>query len=103
MEEGEEEIVEVTDGRGSGAGDHDDRVVPLHSHKLIATLQHVLAGSPDSPQRNPLLTRIDTRAGHGAGKPIDKQIAEWADMASCAAKVCGAAWAYQGSIPDESQ
>lgn len=85
------------------AGDHDDRVVPLHSHKLTATLQHVLAGSPDSPQRNPLLTRIDTRAGHGAGKPIDKQIAEWADMASFAAKVCGAPWAYQGSNPEKSQ
>ncbi len=49
------------------AGDHDDRVVPLHSHKLTATLQHVLAGGPDAPQRNPLLTRVEVRAGHGAG------------------------------------
>ena len=49
------------------AGDHDDRVVPLHSHKLTATLQHVLAGGPNAPQRNPLLTRVEVRAGHGAG------------------------------------
>ncbi len=40
-------------------GDHDDRVVPLHSYKLIAELQHTLAGSKDSVQRNPLLIRID--------------------------------------------
>lgn len=50
-------------------GDHDDRVVPLHSHKLIATLQHELvtglAGKAEGevPQRNPLLIRVDVRAG----------------------------------------
>lgn len=75
-------------------GDHDDRVVPLHSHKLTATLQHVLAGSPDSPQRNPLLTRVEVRAGHGAGKPTAKIIQEVADMLSYAAEVMGAAWRY---------
>jgi len=57
------------------AGDHDDRVVPLHSHKLTATLQHVLCEDADSPQSNPLVTRIDVRAGHGAGKPTEKIIA----------------------------
>ena len=57
------------------AGDHDDRVVPLHSHKLTATLQHVLCEDADAPQRNPLVTRIDVRAGHGAGKPTEKIIA----------------------------
>lgn len=72
-------------------GDHDDRVVPLHSHKLTATLQHVMGGK-DSPQLNPIITRIDVRAGHGAGKPTDKVIAEVADMFGYAAGVVGAAW-----------
>ncbi|CAG9117844.1 unnamed protein product [Plutella xylostella] len=49
--------------------DHDDRVVPLHSLKFIAALQHAVKGSP---QRRPLLARIDTKAGHGGGKPTAK-------------------------------
>jgi prolyl oligopeptidase len=55
-------------------GDHDDRVVPAHSHKFIATLQACQAGPA------PVLTRIETMAGHGAGKPTAKQIAERADQ-----------------------
>ena len=55
-------------------GDHDDRVVPAHSFKFAATLQKVNTGT------NPTLIRIDVNAGHGAGKPTDKQIAEFADM-----------------------
>ena len=55
-------------------GDHDDRVVPAHSHKFIATLQADQAGPA------PVLTRIETKAGHGAGKPTAKQIAERADV-----------------------
>lgn len=53
--------------------DHDDRVVPAHSFKFAAQLQHTHAGQA------PVLIRIDTDAGHGAGKPISKIIDEQAD------------------------
>jgi prolyl oligopeptidase len=55
-------------------GDHDDRVVPAHSHKFTAALQAAQGGDA------PILTRIETRAGHGAGKPTTKQIEERADI-----------------------
>lgn len=55
-------------------GDHDDRVVPAHSFKFIATLQEKQKGN------NPVLVRIDTNAGHGAGKPTSKQIDEYSDI-----------------------
>ena len=55
-------------------GDHDDRVVPAHSFKFAAELQHCHKGD------NPVLIRIDTNAGHGAGKPTSKRIEETADM-----------------------
>jgi prolyl oligopeptidase len=48
----------------------DDRVVPLHSFKHAATLQHTLAHNP-----HPLLIRIDKKAGHGAGKATEKRYA----------------------------
>lgn len=55
-------------------GDHDDRVVPAHSFKFAATLQEKNTGP------NPMLIRIETNAGHGAGKPTAKQIDEWTDI-----------------------
>jgi prolyl oligopeptidase len=54
--------------------DHDDRVVPAHSFKFAATLQADQAGDA------PVLIRIETKAGHGAGKPVSKQIEEVADQ-----------------------
>jgi prolyl oligopeptidase len=54
-------------------GDHDDRVVPGHSFKFAAALQAAQGGEA------PALIRIETSAGHGAGKPISKIIAESAD------------------------
>ncbi len=56
--------------------DHDDRVVPAHTFKFMATLQENNGG------KNPVLVRIETKAGHGAGKPTTKQISEAADMYS---------------------
>ena len=53
--------------------DHDDRVVPAHSFKFTAALQAAQAGP------EPILIRVDTRAGHGAGKPTAMLIEEWAD------------------------
>ncbi|TAK37258.1 MAG: S9 family peptidase [Saprospiraceae bacterium] len=56
--------------------DHDDRVVPAHSFKFAATLQKAHAGD------NPVIIRIETNAGHGAGKPTSKIIDEYADLYS---------------------
>lgn len=64
-------------------GDHDDRVVPLHSYKHMAALQHALAlqgrTEPTESERV-LLIRIETKAGHGAGKPTSKIIEEYVDV-----------------------
>ena len=63
--------------------DTDDRVVPGHSFKYAAALQHAAIGE------KPHLIRIETRAGHGSGKPTDKIIAEAADKYAFAAKWTG--------------
>ncbi|HBS12794.1 MAG TPA: S9 family peptidase, partial [Flavobacteriaceae bacterium] len=55
-------------------GDHDDRVVPAHSFKFAAELQAKHTGS------NPVMIRIETNAGHGAGTPISKTIEQYADI-----------------------
>ena len=55
-------------------GDHDDRVVPAHSFKFAAELQEKQSGS------NPVLIRIETDAGHGAGTPVSKTIEQYADI-----------------------
>jgi len=56
------------------SADHDDRVVPAHSFKFAARLQEANGGN------NPVLIRIETKAGHGAGKPTSKIIDEAADV-----------------------
>ena len=62
-------------------GDHDDRVLPGHSYKFAATLQAQQQGPA------PILIRIETKTGHGAGKPISKRIAEAADRWAFLAEV----------------
>jgi prolyl oligopeptidase len=67
--------------------DHDDRVVPAHSFKFAATLQENHSGP------NPVLIRIETDAGHGAGTPTSKRIEQAADRYSFA-------WYNMGVVPD---
>ena len=61
----------------------DNRVAPLHAMKFVATLQEKYKG------RNPILIRVETKAGHGAGKPTSKRIAELADLYTFLFKVFG--------------
>jgi prolyl oligopeptidase len=55
-------------------GDHDDRVYPAHSFKYTAALQEAQAGA------KPILIRVETRAGHGAGMPLSKRIEATVDQ-----------------------
>ena len=64
-------------------GDHDDRVYPAHSFKYVAQMQASYTGS------NPQLIRIETRGGHGAGKPVSMQIEEFADWMAFAGSYVG--------------
>jgi prolyl oligopeptidase len=63
--------------------DHDDRVVPAHSFKFAAGLQAAQGGEA------PVLIRIETKAGHGAGKPISKTIEDTTDEWSFLVKSLG--------------
>lgn len=63
--------------------DHDDRVVPAHSFKFVATLQAAQGGPA------PVLARIETRAGHGAGKPTQKIIEERSDVLAFLVRALG--------------
>jgi prolyl oligopeptidase len=63
--------------------ERDDRVVPAHSYKFAAQLQHDHAGD------SPILIRIDSNAGHGAGTPIDKLVDQYADIYSFTLKNMG--------------
>ncbi|MFZ2507703.1 MAG: prolyl oligopeptidase family serine peptidase [Steroidobacteraceae bacterium] len=65
--------------------DHDDRVVPWHSFKFAAALQYAQGCA------NPVLVRIETRAGHGAGKPAWMQVEDWANQWAFLAKHLGMA------------
>jgi len=71
-------------------GDHDDRVVPLHTFKMIAELQHTVGSQ--SYQKNPLLARIEVSAGHGGGKPTSKIIEESLETYCFYCKTLGLTW-----------
>ncbi len=68
--------------------DHDDRVVPAHAKKFAATLQAHSAGD------NLILLRVDTDAGHGAGKPTSKVLEEFADIYTFLGRTLDFAWGY---------
>jgi prolyl oligopeptidase len=65
--------------------DHDDRVFPAHSFKFAAAMQNA------DPNGNPILMRVDLRAGHGGGKPVAKSVEEWADIYSFVLNAMGLA------------
>jgi prolyl oligopeptidase len=66
-------------------GDHDDRVFPAHSFKFAAAMQNA------DPHGQPILIRIDLRAGHGGGKPVSKRVEETADIYSFVLNTMGLA------------
>ena len=68
------------------SADHDDRVVPAHAKKFTATLQEKSAGD------NLVLLRVDTDAGHGAGKPLSKVLEEQADIYTFLARTLNFSW-----------
>ena len=69
--------------------DHDDRVVPLHSFKYAAQLQYAFEGV--TAQTRPLLIRIETKAGHGAGKCCSVTSSLLSSLSLCLFRAHGAA------------
>jgi len=69
--------------------DHDDRVVPLHSFKHAATIQHAQRNKEGA---HPQLLRVDTKSGHGAGKSTEKKIQECTDKWGFVAQSLGLVW-----------
>jgi len=76
--------------------DHDDRVVPWHSYKFAAALQHAQSC------KNPILIRVETRAGHGAGKPIWMQVEDFADQWAFLAQHLGMMQSHTPGQPAEN-
>ncbi|KAI0500084.1 hypothetical protein KFK09_018292 [Dendrobium nobile] len=73
--------------------DHDDRVVSLHAFKFLATMQYILCTSlENTPQKNPIIARIDRKDGHGIGRSTQKLIDEAVDCYGFAAKMMGVSW-----------
>jgi len=72
--------------------DHDDRVVPAHSFKFISELQAKHAGDA------PVMIRIDTKSGHGGGKPTAKILDEWADTYAFTLFNMGLSYQYDPSV-----
>jgi len=64
--------------------------VPLHSFKVVAALQAAWGTSPQ--QTRPLLLRVESKAGHGAGKPTSKVLDEYAEVWAFIARETGATW-----------
>ncbi len=84
-------------------GDHDDRVVPAHSFKFAAELQRAqaAAGLDDPSTDAPVLLSVDTRAGHGMGKPKDAAALEFADQLAFAAHHTGLVVGSPDEVLDE--
>jgi prolyl oligopeptidase len=69
--------------------DSDDRVDPSHAKKFVATLQAAQSAFPPDAKKNPILLRIETKAGHGGGKPTRKVIDEASDIYAFLFRVFG--------------